>query len=330
MSQQYIWRVFCTSSNQYETTISATAPTVCPSDGSPINTSLTTIVEAIFYDVVSNGYVNVESQLADNQALKINASNTNGGIIITAGLGGILANTTNAISFNGAAASNFTTSNGNLSLNATSGLVNIDAGSGINIGNGSTTNPILIGTSNYLKNITIGSTYTTSTTTINSGTGGIAIGNNTNAGEIDIATAVTDKTISIGNISTNSRIFNRFGGGGMIKSQTNPVFVYGNQNTTILTAHLLIGILYGTTTQNCSLDLPNASNVVSGISGSQVTDSIDFSVVNLGTFTYTIVLGTNGSMIGNTVVNATASGLFKLVLTNITSGSEAYTIYRLA
>ena len=147
MSQRYLWRVYCPSSQQYETILSETEPLVCPSDGiTQLDPSFTTIIQSEFEEMVSSGYINIDSELADNQAIKILASNVNGGILISSGLGGILINTSNSISLNAQAASNFTTSVGNLSLNATTGLINIDSGTGINIGNNSSTIITNIGT----------------------------------------------------------------------------------------------------------------------------------------------------------------------------------------
>lgn len=169
-----IWRVLCPFTNQYETIISATEPTVCPSDGvTPLDPAFTTILYAEYYDITSEGYVGIESQLADNQAIKIIASDTNGGIDIDAGLGGITVDTTNSISLNAAAASDFTTTNGNLSLVATAGLVNIDSGSGINLGNNQLSNPINIGTSAFAKTVTIGNLTDATSVNLLSGTGGI-------------------------------------------------------------------------------------------------------------------------------------------------------------
>jgi len=136
-------------------------------------------------DVTTSNYINIESTLADNQAVTINASNINGGINILAGLGGIDVTTTNAISLNAGAASNFTTTNGNLILNATAGLVNIDGGSGLNIGNANTSTPINIGTSAFTKNITIGNFTSTTSTNVESGTGGFNV-NTASGGSVSI------------------------------------------------------------------------------------------------------------------------------------------------
>lgn len=328
MSEQYLWKVYVIGPpSRYETIISSTIPTVAPSDGSPINHEETSILASLFLNLTTPGYVNINSELADNQAIKINTSDANGGIDIDSGFGGITIDSTNTISLDANAESNFTTTNGNLILNATQGLLNIDGGAGINLGN-NTTSPIYIGTSDYLKVINIGSTNTTSSTTINSGTGGIIIGNNANGGEIHIAAgAGTNKIIKIGNSETFSRIFTRYGtGGGHIKSQGSGVFVLGDQDTTILTSHLLAGILYGTSTTTLNLLLPSANDIITSIGDLQINDSIDFSVINLGTGTYTIVPGTNGTVLGNAIIPEQRSGLFRLAITN----SMSYVIYRLS
>jgi len=332
MTDLYLWRVYAIGPpGRYETVVSATEPTVAPSDGSPIDPAETIILEALFLNLSTPGYVNLESQLADNQALKINASDANGGIDINSGLGGITIDTTNSVSIDAQAASNFTTTNGNLTLSAIAGLTNIDAGSGVNIGNDAMTSIVLIATGNGAKNVGLGSSDTTSTTAINSGTGGLIIGANANGGEITIGDVNNDKTIRVGNSSTFSRVFQRFGvGGGLIRSQGNAVFVLGDADTTILTSHLIAGILSGTPDAPRSLNLPSAADVVSGISGSQVDDAIDFSVINKGVDTYTLNLGTAGTMDGNNVVIPGTSGLFRLRITSVGLGTEAYTLYRLS
>jgi len=123
--------------------------------------------------ISADGYIELNSSLADANALKLYASNTNGGIDIAAGFGGISIDTTNSISLDGGAASNFTTSNGNLTLEATAGLAIIEGGSGIDIGQSST--QIEIGSSASAKSITVGNTTSTSSLNLRAGTGGINI-----------------------------------------------------------------------------------------------------------------------------------------------------------
>lgn len=454
MSQRYLWRVYCPATNQYETTISTTEPTVCPSDGvTPVNSSFTTIMQAEFLDYISSGYINVESQLADNQALKLQASNANGGIIMSSGLGGINILTTNAVSISAQAASNFTTSNGNLTFQATAGLVDIDAGSGINIGNASTTTPINIGTSSFSKNIsignhtgstnvtvyagtgqiilnsadttsnaiqifssggintnasgviniatsnntgsaitldaafnnggitissgtqgiiissnggliaigtfsggdimigtasiartiTIGNTTSTTAVVINSGTGGIAIGNDTSAGEIQLGNVASAKTIILGNTTAGTRLFQRFGTGGIIKHQEAETSLT-DADATLTIAQLLTNLFTIVPTANRTLTLPTAANAVAGISGVQVNDSIDFTIINESTSTnqasVIISSGTGGSIVGYNTVNSysnstasyfsSGSGVFRLRFTNVSSGTESYVVYRIS
>jgi len=173
MSVRYLWRVYCTFTNSYEVEVSETEPTVCPVDGNAIDTNLTTIIESRYEDIESDGYIVIDSSLADNRAIQIITSDVNGGIDIDAGLGGIAVDSTNAISLDAAAASNFTTTTGNLTLQATAGLVNIDGGSGMNIGNDASTTPINIGSSANAKTLTIGNNTGASQLNLLSGTGGI-------------------------------------------------------------------------------------------------------------------------------------------------------------
>lgn len=138
MTERYVWKVYCLGPpGRYETVISETEPTSCPSGGE-IDPAETTIVKSLFLDFVTEGYVNVESQLADNQAVKIRASNPNGGIDVDAGLGGVTVDTTNSISLDAGAASNFTAAVGDLQLEATAGVVNLVAGTGVNVGSAGT------------------------------------------------------------------------------------------------------------------------------------------------------------------------------------------------
>ena len=130
------------------------------------------------------GYIELNSSLADNGAIRLFASNSAGGIDVDAGLGGIKMDTTNGLLLGAAAASNFTTTNGNLELEATNsgagGLINIDADSGLNIGADASTNatntPIInIGSSATAKTITVGNQTSTTTLALQGGTGGVDI-----------------------------------------------------------------------------------------------------------------------------------------------------------
>lgn len=342
--ERYLWKVYCLGPPaHYETVISETEPTVCPVGGGPIDPQETLKLGALFIDLVTEGYMNLESQLADNQALKIIASNPNGGIVMSSGFGGINVLTTNSISLNGAAASNFTTTNGNLVLNAVAGLTNIDGGSGINLGNDAASTPILIGTSNNLKHVSIGSINTTSSTSINSGTGGLLLGNNNSGGEVHIASNANAKTIYIGNNTSGTRIFTRTGGSGDIRSQPAAIFL-ADSNLTFAGWYLLSAILSGTPTADRTYTLPSAAEMVATIPGVIAGDSIDFSIINKSSSADQAIMSLNANtgvtIDGNGQIHprqnaagtyyTSGSGLFRLVFTEVTSGSEAYTLYRLA
>jgi hypothetical protein len=182
--QRFLWRVFCLFTNTYEVTISETEPTVCPVDGQAIDSTATVILQSQYKDISTVGYINIDSSLADNNAIRISASDTNGGIDINAGFGGITVDTTNTISLDAASASNFTTTLGNLDLEATDagsgGLINIDADAGVNIGSDASANatntPIVnIGSSANSKTITIGNMTGTTTVNVLTGSGGFNV-----------------------------------------------------------------------------------------------------------------------------------------------------------
>jgi len=164
-------------------------------------------------DNLPNEYVILQTSMPDSQAIQISASNANGGIYVHAGFGGIAVDTTNAISLIGNAACDFITTGGNLALQSQSALVNIDGGSGINIGCDnllatippglSITTPIInIGSSASSKTITIGNATGTTQVNVLSGTGGINL-SASNTGGINLNTA-TGGTISLNAIGANS------------------------------------------------------------------------------------------------------------------------------
>jgi len=111
---------------------------------------------------------------------------------------------------------------------------------------------------------------------------------------------------------------------------------------TLTIAHML--------TQVCSGDpagagvawtLDTPALCVAGVPGAKVGDCIDFYVVNLGTADaaedITVTMPSGGTAVGlmlvhNTITaeENTSSGHFRLRFTNVTSGSETFSCYRLA
>lgn len=110
---------------------------------------------------------------------------------------------------------------------------------------------------------------------------------------------------------------------------------FADANATVTVAQLGTGIFVMTpTAAGRTLTLPTAA-LVSGYL-QQVGESMSFSAVNLGASTDTVVIaaGTGGTLVGNgTIVDASTgpgSGMFTIIMTNVTSGSQAYTVTRVA
>lgn len=258
-------------------------------------------------DFDATGSFNLATGSNSGGAITLDASFNNGGITISAGNLGIAMN----------------------SINGTIGIGNWSAAT------------ILLGTVG--ANITtIGNITGTSSVTINSGTGGINIGGNSSTGEIHIGNTAVAKSFYIGNNTSGSRIFTRHGSGGRYKSQPAPTSV-SDSNNAISVGALLTGILTGTPTADRTQTLPNASTIVSSISGIAVDDSFDFHFINKSTTDdaeWLIAMGTGGTMEGaNNVApkfdfiityKTSGTGWFRLRMTNVTASSEAYTVYRLA
>ncbi len=89
--------------------------------------------------------------------------------------------------------------------------------------------------------------------------------------------------------------------------------------------------------------LSTAALAVAGTPGCKVDDTLDFVIINTGTANadeiITLAAGTGGTLVGSGAVctaNAvndamsTGSGLFRLYFDNVTEGSEAITVYRIA
>ena len=98
-----------------------------------------------------------------------------------------------------------------------------------------------------------------------------------------------------------------------------------------LTADQLInkGIFKITPTANRELTTDTAANIVAAIDNCQAGMSFDFVLIVLDAFDVTVKGGTGVTVTGNGTVN-NASGIFKAVIADCTSGSEAVTVYRIA
>ena len=82
--------------------------------------------------LASAGGITLTGALASGDAINLNASDAAGGIDIDAGTGGVIVDTTGAISLDSAAASNFTVTGAfDLTLDSSAGSVNIDGGEAV-------------------------------------------------------------------------------------------------------------------------------------------------------------------------------------------------------
>jgi hypothetical protein len=117
----------------------------------------------------------------------------------------------------------------------------------------------------------------------------------------------------------------------------------GSGGKTITIAQILTGIYICDPTADAAHTLPTAALAVAGVTSVAVGDCIDFSVINTGTASedeiITLAAGSGGTLVGsgavltaNPVDNAfsSGSGTFRIRFTNVTAGSEAYSVYRLA
>ena len=113
-------------------------------------------------------------------------------------------------------------------------------------------------------------------------------------------------------------------------------------NATITIAQVLTGILEADPAADITYTLPTAALAVAGVVGAAVGDCIDFSVINTGTATadeiITVAMPSDGTAVGYhgvkcagvAVGDSEGSGMFRIRFTNVTSGAEAYTSYRIA
>lgn len=259
-------------------------------------------------DVDVTGLINFATASALGGAITLDASFGGGGITLSSGSQGI-------------------------AINANGGLIGIGHWSG---------GDMSIGTAAVQRIITIGNITGTTSLTLNSGSGGINIGGNLSTGEVHIANTTVAKSVYVGNTTGGSRVFTRRGSGGFIRSQPAHTSL-GDASVSLTVANILTEILSGTPTVDRTLTLPDASSVVSTISGLIVDDALDFYLINesvVDDAEWILAMGTGGTMIGNPNVSPrentintyknSGSAKFRLRMTNVTASSEAYTVYRLS
>ena len=228
-----------------------------------------------------------------------------------------------------------TSGTGGTHLNST-GNVNINStGGSLNLGNNADNQNINI-SANGSRIVTIGNTNNFSAVNIVSGSFGATFGNDSSGGEIQIA-ATNPKVVKVGNSLSGTKVFQRNGDGGFFKSQPSHTSL-ADSDVTLTVTQLLTGILIMDPSANRNITLPDASTIVSSVSSLEVDDSLDFTIMNttLNTEELSLLMGSGGTDFGvmtidprtNSTFRTSGSGYFRLRMTNVTSSTESYSVYR--
>ena len=98
---------------------------------------------------------------------------------------------------------------------------------------------------------------------------------------------------------------------------------------TITAAQLLTRVLDGTPTAAAAYTLPTAALLVAAMPNARVGSAFAFLVNNksAGAFTITMAAGSGGTADGTLTVAQNAIRMFVVIVTNVTSASEAYFVY---
>lgn len=104
-----------------------------------------------------------------------------------------------------------------------------------------------------------------------------------------------------------------------------------NAARTITVAELLTGLLRIDPNGNVTATFPTAALLVAGINGVEPQCSFRVEVINTanGAETLTLAAGTGGTLVGTATIAQNNNKPFLFVITNTTSGSEAYYVYSL-
>lgn len=110
-----------------------------------------------------------------------------------------------------------------------------------------------------------------------------------------------------------------------------PLALPAAANTTLTAATVLDAVLDNSAaTAVNTVTLPTAALLVAGLSGAIVGSSFCFNVVGDAGSNLNVAPGTGGTLSGSGVVLAATSAKYQVRLTNVSSGTEAYTLTRLA
>ncbi len=313
------------------------------------------------------GTINLATSSSSATAIILDAAFGGGGIFISSGAQGISVNSAGGLigvgngsggdiqvgtaavtrtitigNNTGATSIGVTSGTGGTSLNSTGAVIVNSSGSTINLGTFADNFGINIGTAGS-RVITIGNTGAGSLVSIVSGTFGATFGNDNSAGEIQVAASANAKTIRFGNNTGATRIFEKWGTGGYISYQPAPIAL-ADAAATVTIANLLVGLLTISPTADRNITLPTAALAVAGISTVSVDDCIDFRIMHLSTGVadpvINVLMGAGGAAVGNMSIypsannagtyNYSGTATFRMRFTNVGSGTETYSIYRIS
>lgn len=113
-----------------------------------------------------------------------------------------------------------------------------------------------------------------------------------------------------------------------VKIAIQSVTALADAAATLTAAEMIAGLFTITPTAGRALTTDTAANIVAAISGAEVGTWFDLTIVCLAAFAATLTAGSGVTIVGTAAVNNQA-GTFKVLLTDVTSGSEAVTIYRM-
>lgn len=269
-------------------------------------------------DIVNTaGSVNITGGEAAADAVVISASNAAGGISVAAGTAGI-------------------------SVVATNGVVDIVSGTGaISISDDAAATAVNIGTGAAAKTVIVGSTDTTSTTTIQSGSGGvlvtssdevlvdcagllelnssagaIGIGNDAVAQNINIGTGAAARVVTIGNVTGASQVvlnsgtagvaINTTGTGDVVVTSADTVLIDAAGVLELNSSAGVIGIGNDAVAQNINIGTGAAARTIT-VGNATGASSV---VVNVGTGA--LNLGTNATAHATAIGSTTAASTLTL------------------
>lgn len=255
---------------------------------------------------------------AANHGIRIGVNNGTTSVDLLAGSGGI----------------NISAIGGTASLNGSTG-VGIDAAAGaIDIGTGANAQPVNIATGAAVRNLTMGSTNSTSATTVqsgsgalnvtstngaltvNSGTGALGISTDASATTVSIATGGAVKTTTVGSTNSTSTTTIACGTGGANFGTS------ANAHATVV----------GSTTalSTTTIQAPSAGVILTGVAGVTVSNK-NYVTINTSTgaigsttssMTWNEVTGTSDTMVVDNGYIANNGGLVTLTLpTTVAVGS---------